>query len=195
MKMKKDDFDAKLNEYMATKFIPAISSLSAKFVLGAMAGAKAFRLDLAGEGALGMLGVLGPDGMVDVDALKRAWLACEARGAMYELEVRHALSVVLALLAEHLPEEHPARTRRIARDNERIRIMLEYIQQNFAGELTVESIARSAMVSQSECLRCFRNTIGLTPIQYARSYRIQRASEQLRLWALAQIEAGGWIFD
>ena len=115
-----------------------------------------------------------------VDALKRAWLACEARGAMYELEVRHALSVVLALLAEHLPEEHPARTRRIARDNERIRIMLEYIQQNFAGELTVESIARSAMVSQSECLRCFRNTIGLTPIQYARSYRIQRASEQLQ---------------
>lgn len=72
MKMKKEEFDAKLNEYMSAKFIPALSSLSAKFVLGAMAGAKAFRLDLAGGGALGMLGVLGPDGTVDVDALKRA---------------------------------------------------------------------------------------------------------------------------
>lgn len=72
MKMRKDEFDAKLNEYMAAKFIPALSSLAAKFALGAMAGAKAFRLDLAGEGALGVLGVLGPDGTVDVDALKRA---------------------------------------------------------------------------------------------------------------------------
>jgi len=58
--------------------------------------------------------------------------------------------------------------------------MLDYIQQNYAGELTMEEIARSAMISQSECLRCFRNTIGQTPIQYLKSYRVQRASEQLQ---------------
>lgn len=115
-----------------------------------------------------------------IDALTHAWLACEERGAMYELEVRSALSRVLALLASHLPEEHPAQTRRIARDNERVRVMLEYIQRNFSGELTVSDIARSAMISQSECLRCFRNALGLTPIQYAKTYRIQRASELLQ---------------
>lgn len=115
-----------------------------------------------------------------VSAIAHAWNACEAHESAYELEVRHSLSRMFALLAEHLPQEHPAQTRRITRDNERIRVMLQFIQENFAGELTVTDIARSAMVSQSECLRCFRNTLGLTPIQYLKSYRVQRASEQLQ---------------
>lgn len=114
------------------------------------------------------------------DSVRKAWQACDEQPRAYELEVRCALSRLFALLADHLPEAHPAQLRRIARDNERIRIMLDYIQQNFANELTMAEIARSAMISQSECLRCFRNTIGQTPIQYLKSYRIQRASEQLK---------------
>lgn len=113
-------------------------------------------------------------------AIQQAWRACEEEAPAYELEVRHALSRMLALLADHLPQAHPTQARRIARDNERIRIMLDYIQQNYTGELTMAEIARSAMISQSECLRCFRNTIGQTPIQYLKNYRIQRASEQLQ---------------
>lgn len=114
------------------------------------------------------------------NAIRQAWQACEERPPAYELDVRHFLSRMLALIAEHLPQTPPAQMRRIVRDNERIRIMLDYIQQNFTCELTMAEIARSAMISQSECLRCFRNTIGRTPIQYLKSYRIQRASEQLK---------------
>ena len=40
-------------------------------------------------------------------------------------------------------------------------------------------IAGSASLSESECLRCFHNTIGTTPIQYLKSYRIKKAAELL----------------
>ena len=35
------------------------------------------------------------------------------------------------------------------------------------------------MISVSEALRCFHNTIGLTPIQYTKYYRVQRAADML----------------
>lgn len=46
--------------------------------------------------------------------------------------------------------------------------------------MTTQQIAVSAMISTSECLRCFHNTIGLTPVQYTKYYRVQRAADQLQ---------------
>ena len=57
--------------------------------------------------------------------------------------------------------------------------MLRHIQRSFAEEITVADIARSALISESECLRCFRDTIGVPPIQYVKRYRVQRAAELL----------------
>ena len=57
--------------------------------------------------------------------------------------------------------------------------MMQYIQDHFTDQLTTNEIAASAMISPSECLRCFHNTIGITPIQYTKYYRVQRAADQL----------------
>ena len=57
--------------------------------------------------------------------------------------------------------------------------MLRHIQQNYAGEITISDIAKSAMISESECLRCFRNTIGIPPIRYVKRYRVLKAAELL----------------
>ena len=35
------------------------------------------------------------------------------------------------------------------------------------------------MLSESECLRCFRSSIGMPPIQYVKRYRVQKAAELL----------------
>lgn len=115
-----------------------------------------------------------------IRAIESAWRCCNVRETEYELDVRHALSHLLALLTKHLPAEQPAQARRISRDNERIKIMMRYIQDHFTEEVTVAQIADSALISTSECLRCFHNTIGLTPIQYTKYYRVQRAAEQLQ---------------
>lgn len=45
--------------------------------------------------------------------------------------------------------------------------------------LSIDEIAESVSLSVSECLRCFHNTIGTTPIQYLKSFRIKKAAELL----------------
>lgn len=126
-----------------------------------------------------------------VRAITTVWDSCAQELPGYEIEVRHNLSRLLALLADHLPAEHPAQSRRIARDNERIRVMMGYIQAHFTEELTTGDIAASAMISPSECLRCFHNTIGLTPMQYTKYYRIQRAAAALLATDKKIAEIGG----
>ena len=93
--------------------------------------------------------------------------------------MREGLSRVVALLTAHRPPARESPSEKALRDGERIRAMLRYIQEHYGEELTVAAIARSAAVSQSECLRCFKSTIGATPIQYVKQLRIQRAAELL----------------
>lgn len=115
-----------------------------------------------------------------LEATKAAWQCCSEAAPGHELDVRHHLTRLMDLLATHLPAENPTQARHIARDNERIRTMLSFIQSHFAEELTIDQIAQSALISVSEALRCFHNTIGLTPIQYAKYYRVQRAAALLQ---------------
>lgn len=110
-----------------------------------------------------------------LEAIEEAWQACFEEPEGYEFQVRNALSELVWVLLRCLP---PARTRsrnKAFREGERIKIMLQYIQDHFDQELSVGLIAASAAISESECLRCFRNTIGSTPIQYLRQYRLQQA--------------------
>lgn len=56
--------------------------------------------------------------------------------------------------------------------------MLQY-SKHYNGELTLAKIAESVNLSENECLRCFRNMISTTPIQYVKQIRIQKAAELL----------------
>lgn len=114
-----------------------------------------------------------------VACIQGAWNCCADPQPGFEIGVRSRLSLLMDLLRRHLPGENPTQSRRIQRDNERIRAMMGYVQAHFTEDLTVADIAKSAAISPSECLRCFHNTIGLTPIQYTKYYRIQRAAKLL----------------
>ena len=63
-------------------------------------------------------------------------------------------------------------------DGARIKAMLQYVQAHYMEELHVEQIAASALIGEGECLRCFRGTIGTTPMQYVKQFRIQKAQFQ-----------------
>ena len=125
-----------------------------------------------------------------VRALDGAWCALREQAPEYELTVRYLLSHFLYLLTEHLPEETEDNSGRAVRENERIKLMLRYIQEHFAEPMTTEDIARSAMISASECLRCFHSAIGTTPIQYSKHYRIIKASHLLQTTDLKITEIG-----
>jgi len=114
-----------------------------------------------------------------LDAIEAAWQAVTRETADYPLEARSALSRLTALLCRNLPAGQAVSTEKEQRDTQRIKIMLSLIHEKFSADLSISKIAASASIGESECLRCFRSTIGVTPIQYLKQYRIQQAASLL----------------
>ncbi|MBQ7800964.1 MAG: AraC family transcriptional regulator [Oscillospiraceae bacterium] len=114
-----------------------------------------------------------------LEAIESAWQQCLREADGYEFQARNALSELIWLLHRNLNAPRRHTSEKSLRDAERIKTMLSFIHGNFASELTTRAIASSAMISESEALRCFRATIGTTPIQYVKQYRIQQAAQLL----------------
>lgn len=112
------------------------------------------------------------------NAIRSAWDGFGAGDAGC-LAVREGLSRLMYALGRHMPAASTSQERRAARDNRRIREMLTYIQAHYDEQITCAQIARSAMISESECLRCFHSAIGITPGQYLRGYRVGKAAQLL----------------
>ncbi len=123
----------------------------------------------------------GTDGweMEALNAVEGAWQACAAEEAGYEFKVREELSRFVFLMTGHRRMAEKKPSEKALRDGERIKIMLQYIQEHYAEDLSTVMIAKSAMISESECLRCFHSTIGTTPKQYLKQFRIQKAAQLL----------------
>lgn len=111
-----------------------------------------------------------------LDAIEEAWQQCRQEPDGYVFRVRNALSQLIWLLHSHMPMRPSRSHSKANRDAERIKTMLSFVHAHYSGEISTGAIASSAMISESECLRCFRSTIGTTPIQYVKQYRIQQAA-------------------
>lgn len=125
-----------------------------------------------------------------LEAIEAAWQACAQEPSGYEFQVRSALSRLIFLLVSHHDEgEQPSEKE--LRNQFRIKAMLQFIHAHYGEPLTTKAIASSASISESECLRCFKSTLGTTPIQYLREYRIQQAAALLTAtdWSISQIGA------
>ncbi len=125
-----------------------------------------------------------------IQYIDKAWQSCVSECAGYEFIVREYLSQLVYLLSgDHsaLPE---IPSERELRDEKRIKLMLQYIHEHYAEELTIDKIARCAAISESECLRCFHRIIGVTPIKYVIQFRIQKAADLLADSGLKVMDIG-----
>ena len=61
----------------------------------------------------------------------------------------------------------------------KLHIMMEYVQDNYTHELTLDDIAESASVSKSSALHIFKTGIHISPVDYLIQYRLTQAAEQL----------------
>lgn len=120
---------------------------------------------------------LRPGGQDAALAVLARLAALEAnRGPLYPYQVLSALSALyLALL-----QGAPAKASQPSPVRERMQAFLRYISAHFGEEITLEELSRSANVSKSECLRCFRLSMGTTPYRYLLEYRLSRAEALLR---------------
>lgn len=97
----------------------------------------------------------------------------------YEFVIREQLSHIVFNIWRQLPDLGESSSIKPLRRADRTKTMLSFIHSNFAEDISIRDIATAAMVSESECLRCFHSTINTTPIQYLIEYRIHRAADML----------------
>lgn len=125
-----------------------------------------------------------------LDKLREVWLAIAQEPEDYENWVRYLLSSVLHTLVLHYPAQVGRTSQQEQAAAERMKQMLRFVEEHYAEELTVERIAGSVALSESACLRSFRQLLGTTPIQYVKHYRIEKAAELLLTTRLHTGEIG-----
>lgn len=102
----------------------------------------------------------------------------------YEIHTRSALSSFWLLLLEHLEvpaaSSLPDNPAQLTLDEARTRKAILFIQKHYNDTISLDDIAFSIHVSKSECCRCFKRSIQLTPFEYLMKYRIFMAAGLIR---------------
>lgn len=122
--------------------------------------------------------------------IRTTWELCLNEKSGYEFQVRSALSELLFFLYQKQSNSEKQPSSAMLRNSERIKVMLNFIHTYYADPIKLSDIAASAMISESECLRCFRNMINTSPGQYLKNYRIQKACELLKTTSYTIREIG-----
>ena len=122
--------------------------------------------------------------------LQEVWQAVAQEPEGYENRVRYQLTEALHLVVAHSPAQVCRTSQQEQVAAERMKQMLRFVEEHYAEELTVERIADSVALSESACLRSFRQLLGTTPIQFVKQYRIEKAAELLLTTRLKAGEIG-----
>lgn len=112
----------------------------------------------------------------------------EGRPPLYEFAVTAALQAIWQALFAHLPAAPPTLPRDKAA-NDRIKAMLLYIEQNYAGRITLEQIAGQVHLCPGECSRLFKRCMNVSLFSFLQTYRVERSLELLADPALSVTEA------
>lgn len=107
---------------------------------------------------------------------------CTEKKFGYELAVKSLLCYFWKLL---LPFATPsdssavADTHHVSMDSTRIKEAILFMEKNHMEPLTLEEISASIHVSKSECCRCFRRSLGITPFEYLMKFRIFESTRKM----------------
>lgn len=115
-----------------------------------------------------------------ISTIHRAWIAEAEETPGFEFEVREALSKIIYLLSTDNDEKISTLTNKELRDIERTKLMMNYMESNFASNLNLDQIAKVTLLSKDECIRCFKRSTGKSPMQFLKQYRLFRAAELIR---------------
>lgn len=114
-----------------------------------------------------------------IECFNVAFEALDQESYGFEFVVRENLSRICLFLYQKFESQMDKKDVPLNQDNLRVRKMLSYIHKNFSDILSLEDIARTADISERECLRCFKKTIQISPVQYLLKYRIMQGAKLL----------------
>lgn len=100
----------------------------------------------------------------------------------YELEVKGLLLQLWRLILPHVDGQSPSGKPMATSSYDSIRIdqAIRFMEDHHADSITLEDIANSIHISKSECCRCFRRCLGITPFEYLLKYRIHESVGKLQ---------------
>lgn len=93
--------------------------------------------------------------------------------------MKNYLSIVWLNLIKEIKEDIKISIPSASNDDERVKMAMQYIQTHYADNIDLDSIARAANISKSECCRSFKRILKVTPFEYLMEYRISKAAELL----------------
>ena len=96
-----------------------------------------------------------------------------------EFQTRNTLSETWCLLIKELQENPDIQKTTGMEQTNRLRSMIAYINQHYPERITLAEIAKIAGVSEREASRCFKKTIGQSPMEYLIKYRLNQSKKLL----------------
>ena len=120
--------------------------------------------------------------------VRGAYKACNDEEYGYELVVRGRLTQMWHLLVTNMRPVMKQASISENRDAVRIKMMMRHLHRHYAEKISLRQIAAAANISERECLRCFKKTIGMPPMQYLLKYRVSISARLLADTALTVTE-------
>lgn len=111
--------------------------------------------------------------------LKEIFQLSNEKAFGYELEMVNSLSSFWLNLVRELKEDIKDHISVVSNDEERIKLAIQYIHNNYERDISLDNIAMEANISKSECCRSFKRILKVTPFEYLMEYRILKAADKL----------------
>lgn len=97
----------------------------------------------------------------------------------YEFTIRELLTETCMQIVKNNRQFLLIQTEDSTSETNRIKVMLNYIHQHYPEAMELKHIADCVNISVRECLRCFHEILGISPMQYLIKYRISTSAQLL----------------
>lgn len=98
---------------------------------------------------------------------------------VYEIKIRSILCEIWEQILNISKEALKVKSYNNKRSN-KLKMMMIYIHEHYSEKISILEISQSAFISERECFRIFQEYLHITPVQYLKDYRIQKACDMLK---------------
>lgn len=116
----------------------------------------------------------------EVLSLMHEITAAQEKTCDVELVSSYLIQKIWHILYQNTDVEHMGKKENYSASSQaRLQLMMQYIHQDFAYNISLSDIADQAKVSKSTALNLFHRYLGISPVTYLVNYRLQEAAKLL----------------
>ncbi len=113
-------------------------------------------------------------------SLMREMMAAQEKASDVELVNSYLIQKIWHILYQNTDIEHMGKKENYSASSQaRLQLMMQYIHQKSAYNISLSDIADQAKVSKSTALNLFQRYLGISPVTYLVNYRLQEAAKLL----------------